>query len=156
MTINEIVTSNQRVRDKARQLHDEHKLTVNRIAQLLGVALITVCDWDSNHYPPYKTIRNDKHQNYSYSKTLQRPDQLRFYNYGITPEQYKQMIVDQSNQCLICQHDMGAKPCIDHIHGTTTYVRGLLCYSCNIKLGRFEQDTRMVLYLIWHWVRSQI
>lgn len=57
--------------------------------------------------------------------------------YGITTEQYRQMIFDQNGKCAICGKDT-VKLKIDHNH-MTQEVRGLLCTPCNIRLGIYEK-----------------
>lgn len=61
--------------------------------------------------------------------------------YGVTKEQYEQMLANQNGVCGICK-----KPCktnqrlaVDHCHKTGR-VRGLLCKSCNMSLGVVEKD----------------
>lgn len=60
--------------------------------------------------------------------------------YGITPEQYENMLAKQNGLCKICS---AKKPggrtrlfFIDHCHNTGK-VRGLLCMRCNTGLGLF-------------------
>ena len=65
-------------------------------------------------------------------------------NYGITTEQYNEMLEAQNNGCKICgSTDPRNKSyrylCVDHCHHTGL-VRGLLCDYCNVGLGRFEDD----------------
>ena len=55
--------------------------------------------------------------------------------YGITPEQYDQMLQAQGGKCSICGEFM-VKPHVDHCHSTGA-VRGLLCPQCNQGLGLF-------------------
>jgi hypothetical protein len=62
--------------------------------------------------------------------------------YGITGEQFEQMLIAQNNKCKICQStDPGPKGvfAVDHCHRTNK-VRGLLCYLCNIGLGSFRDN----------------
>jgi hypothetical protein len=58
--------------------------------------------------------------------------------YGITLNEYSQMLAEQNNQCAVCHTtDPGGKHgkfMVDHCH-TTGKVRGLLCKRCNIALG---------------------
>ena len=75
-------------------------------------------------------------------------------SYGITLDDYKQMITEQKNSCAICGTiNPGGKHkqwSVDHDHKTNK-VRGLLCKSCNIALGEFQDDIdvlqKAVLYL---------
>lgn len=56
--------------------------------------------------------------------------------YGITLEQYAEMLKRQNGQCKICQQKI-EKPCVDHCH-STGLVRGILCNGCNVGLGAFK------------------
>jgi hypothetical protein len=62
--------------------------------------------------------------------------------YGITQEQFDQMLLDQNNKCKIC--DIKFKSIkfthIDHCHETNR-VRGLLCNECNLAIGQFNDNT---------------
>lgn len=64
----------------------------------------------------------------------------RFRQYGITKEQFEQMLLDQDGKCKICSDDITKKSAIDHCH-TTLKVRGLLCGRCNAGLGFFRDNT---------------
>lgn len=72
--------------------------------------------------------------------------------YNITSEAVVQMYRDQAGRCMICDvpvdiHELGftehTPAQIDHLHGSN-YVRGLLCTHCNLGLGHFK-DNRKVL-----------
>ncbi len=60
--------------------------------------------------------------------------------YGITINDYEQMLKQQNGVCKICKglDPSGRRLAVDHCH-TTGVVRGLLCPSCNTALGRIEQ-----------------
>ena len=58
--------------------------------------------------------------------------------YGITPEQYTEMVVAQGGVCLICR-EVSEGLCVDHDH-VTGKVRGLLCHECNMALGKMKDD----------------
>jgi hypothetical protein len=62
--------------------------------------------------------------------------------YGITQEQFNQMILDQNSKCKICSNDFknSKDTHIDHCHNTNK-VRGLLCNNCNLALGQFNDNT---------------
>ena len=56
--------------------------------------------------------------------------------YGMTPEQYEELIRLQGNVCGICLKacSTGRRLVVDHDHETGR-VRGLLCNSCNRAIG---------------------
>jgi len=64
--------------------------------------------------------------------------------YGLSEEDYMEKIDGQRNLCAIC----GTKPegkvlCVDHDHKTGN-VRGLLCGNCNVGLGNFRDDIKII------------
>ena len=62
--------------------------------------------------------------------------------YGITKEQYLELLDAQGIACASCGDDAtGAEHtlCIDHDHYTNE-IRGLLCNGCNTALGWLEDD----------------
>lgn len=62
---------------------------------------------------------------------------------GLTTEQFDAMVSAQENSCAICgkpgEVEHHGLLSIDHDHSTGV-VRGLLCDSCNVGLGRFGDD----------------
>lgn len=56
--------------------------------------------------------------------------------YGITPDQYREMLRLQGGRCKLCQAPPKTQAgkvrllCIDHDHQTGR-VRGIVCYNCN-------------------------
>lgn len=83
-------------------------------------------------------------------------DQKLQKKFGITLEQYKQILSSQGNKCAIC----GKTPeenkkmlAVDHNHATNKN-RGLLCSSCNICIGFIEKNkldiSAIRQYLITH------
>lgn len=61
---------------------------------------------------------------------------------GITLEEFKTMLVRQSEKCLICRVVMDP-PCIDHDHSTGK-VRALLCGKCNTGIGQFNDRPKLL------------
>ena len=60
--------------------------------------------------------------------------------YGITPEEYDQILDGQNGCCALCLSPHGKERLhIDHYH-VTGVVRGLLCQACNTGLGKFKED----------------
>lgn len=78
----------------------------------------------------------------------------RLRKYGVTPEQFQQLLDGQQGRCAICS---AAQPGgrdnawhLDHNH-TTRKVRGVLCHKCNVALGLFGDSAALlraaVIYL---------
>ncbi len=71
-------------------------------------------------------------------------------NYNITLKDYDKMFEEQQGCCFICgrhQSEFNRRLDVDHDHSTSR-VRGLLCYSCNTKLGWYEkQQEKLLIYL---------
>lgn len=74
------------------------------------------------------------------------PDRVRsagFKNrYGITADDYDQMLQSQRGKCSICsrnQKDVRLPFVIDHNHETGK-IRGLLCFRCNTGIGQLCDD----------------
>jgi Recombination endonuclease VII len=74
-------------------------------------------------------------------------------SYGLTVEQYQEMVRQQNGVCAICgRPPKGGKKTkrlsVDHCHKTGR-IRGLLCTRCNIALGHVESSLlpQMLAYL---------
>lgn len=71
--------------------------------------------------------------------------------YGLTLEQYKELLAKTDGCCSIC----GDRPKssknlhIDHDHKTSV-VRGLLCMKCNVGLRAFREDPELMLKAMWY------
>lgn len=63
--------------------------------------------------------------------------------YGITEDQYNELLRKQEGRCAVCGRDGGkfkTKLAVDHDH-KTGHVRGLLCKYCNRYIvGRHRKD----------------
>lgn len=65
--------------------------------------------------------------------------------YGLTMEQFNQILKSQKGKCLICKLKITAKtPHVDHCHKTGA-VRGILCNNCNSGLGMFKDCKKRLL-----------
>lgn len=63
-------------------------------------------------------------------------------NYGMTIEQYDEMVKAQGGACAICQGEPSGSAGrfhVDHDHATGK-VRALLCHTCNVGLGSFKDS----------------
>lgn len=68
--------------------------------------------------------------------------------YGLTEVQFEEMLESQENSCLLCGilFDSGSRSSslvVDHDHATGK-MRGLICWSCNIGLGAFKDDIKIL------------
>ena len=70
----------------------------------------------------------------------------RFQRYGITKQDYEEMLARQGNACAICSDPLNGyrNLHIDHDH-VTGQVRGVLCRSCNLALGKFRDDPDLLI-----------
>ena len=82
-------------------------------------------------------------------KSYRTPEKVKKYQlqnrHGITLEQFNQMLVAQDGKCAICH--MGFKDnkdtCVDHNH-KTGQIRQLLCFNCNVGIGKFDDSVRLL------------
>lgn len=63
--------------------------------------------------------------------------------YGMTKDEYDDLLAVQANKCAICDSPFTKRPHIDHDHKTGE-VRGLLCGDCNRGLGSFHDDRALL------------
>lgn len=70
--------------------------------------------------------------------------------YGITADEYYDILKDQNNKCAICESEnvsnsriSSGKLFIDHCHETGK-VRGLLCSKCNHAIGQLNDDVDLL------------
>ena len=98
--------------------------------------------------------RRIRNPNEEYNRNLIR-------QFGITLEQYNDMLWKQNGKCAICKngetivYKTGRKKmlCVDHNHKTNK-IRELLCTKCNILLGSAKEDINIlqsaITYLTKH------
>lgn len=71
---------------------------------------------------------------------------IRTLKINFSIEEYLIMLEKQDNKCYICRTEScttGNRFAIDHCHETNK-VRGLLCVSCNVKLGWLEHNKERI------------
>lgn len=82
-------------------------------------------------------------------------------NYGITREQYDEMLKSQDGKCAICEQvetQIDGKTgtlrflAVDHCHNTNK-VRGLLCSRCNTTLGKLEESPQLIRAM-WDYIHK--
>lgn len=75
--------------------------------------------------------------------------------YGISLEQYDELLKAQQGVCAICATscDTGMNLAVDHCHDTNK-IRGLLCKNCNTAIGLLKEDletmTKALEYVKFH------
>jgi len=91
--------------------------------------------------------KSHKNKNREQARQLNKRNK-RHSRYGLTDEQYKALETSH-NGCRICGglNESGRALHIDHDH-ETGIVRGLLCHNCNTGLGKFKEDTELMLKAI--------
>ena len=76
--------------------------------------------------------------------------------YGLTLEQYHDLLNKQGGACAICGCETDTRALdIDHHHGTGE-VRGLLCNTCNRGLGLFKDDVAVLRSAITYLERGAV
>ena len=87
---------------------------------------------------PYRQRARDA---YDYAERRAR---MLMTEYGMTPQDYVDLFEKQNGCCAICKceesgHNATDHLLVDHNHETDE-VRGLLCSSCNLMLGKAKAD----------------
>lgn len=76
--------------------------------------------------------------------------------YGISEERYREMLEEQRGLCGICEEpEISIDPktsvpkalCIDHCHRTGK-VRALLCWRCNVVIGKVEERPEVLRAMV--------
>ena len=83
-----------------------------------------------------------KDVNYKYKAHISQV----YYFYGITEDDYKELLVKQDYACAIClthQDELNSRLAVDHCHKTNV-IRGLLCGKCNRGLGIFQDSEELL------------
>ena len=86
-------------------------------------------------------------------KELKQSFAQKAYLYGLTKEQFMELVTQQNSACASCGEDATGREQnlqIDHCHNTLE-IRGLLCAGCNTAAGWLEDDPekaeRLAFYL---------
>lgn len=78
------------------------------------------------------------------------------YVFGITLDEYNQILREQNNVCAICGNKCrtGKNLAVDHDHSTNK-IRGLLCDRCNFGIGSFDDDIEILFKAIEYLRRNK-
>ena len=79
---------------------------------------------------------------------LDNPNIVRNKNlarYGLTVDSFDDLVNSQNGLCKICKNELvaGKHTHVDHCHNSGK-VRGILCQTCNTKLGWYEKNAKEV------------
>ncbi len=89
------------------------------------------------------------HRKYFHQKPAQerrsKRERQKLQQYGLTIEDYEQMLNTQGNVCAICGecNPSGRKLAVDHA-SQTHRVRGLLCSNCNMGIGLLKHSVDLL------------
>lgn len=103
---------------------------------------------DRKYYRKHRKERSCQARKY-YKKHRERIRLKHIFDaYSLTPEMYETLFIGQDFKCNICEREVfpyTREVHVDHNHATRR-VRGILCFTCNIKLGWFEKNKKFVAY----------
>lgn len=102
-------------------------------------------EWVKNNWELEKKLKRGYYAKNSKIKDYQRALVLK-KKYGMTPEDYNDMLHSQGYRCAICDTEEWAVERglrVDHDHDDG-HVRGLLCNKCNLGLGNFKDDPSLL------------
>lgn len=99
-------------------------------------------------------------------------DYMLVHNYGMTSNEYDEILKLQNGVCWICQRppkEGGNKLAVDHLHSKGEKkrnprekrgrVRGLLCWHCNAALGKFDDSVtklRRAADYLERWLAQEV
>lgn len=93
--------------------------------------------WRANN----KDVKAEYNRRYNLQNQEAIKNNRYIYKYNITLEEFRCMVAQQGGRCRVCDEQEGESLHIDHNHATGE-IRGLLCKSCNMALGLFNDDAK--------------
>lgn len=84
--------------------------------------------------------------------------EVKLRSYGMTNDAYQSMLEGQGHRCAICgareaMEGKNLRMYVDHCHKTGK-VRGLLCQQCNVGIGTFKDDPKLLMKAADYLTRS--
>lgn len=110
--------------------------------------------WNEYMIAYYKSTEERTNKRNTYAREYHNNNYF-LHTYGITNEQYTEILIQQNGKCAVCLKEETAvskegkikRLSVDHNH-TTGIIRGLLCSGCNTGLGMLKEDIEIVESLI--------
>lgn len=104
--------------------------------------------WQARNQSEKTKIRRQEYQKkWGTLNWQRRRDYMIEYTYGISPEQYQELLEAQNYSCAVCgrhETEFSRKLAIDHDHGTNE-IFGLLCRDCNHRVIGKHRDPNIFL-----------
>lgn len=96
----------------------------------------------------YRLTTRGKEVRANYMKSGKGKSSYLKYLYGITLQDYQNLLTEQAEGCAICGTKHGEETkykrlSVDHNHETKK-VRGLLCQRCNFGIGKFRDSAALL------------
>lgn len=124
----------------------------HKLPRLVSTETERQCRMCEKIYPidEFIVMKNKYRTSYCKYCTRQYALSASLQKYGLSKDQYLDMIIKQNNVCAICKQKTERRLSIDHDHSCCKVgscgncVRGLLCSNCNSALG-FVKDNILIL-----------
>ena len=93
------------------------------------------------HLYTCRKCHNKEYNWKKYHNPITKREYMYKKRYGITVNDYNEMLISQDGMCAICKTDKKIKGYfhVDHCHDTKK-IRGLLCIRCNAGIGYFKDN----------------
>lgn len=88
---------------------------------------------------------------------MRKRQQSREARYGLSNQEFENMVRAQSGRCKICHTMFNEKvvACVDHNHRPPYQVRGILCEACNYALGHAKDDRSVIASAVAYLLRPR-
>ena len=97
-------------------------------------------EWREKNRAQHNKLARESHQRNKHKHVERNRNHMLVVTYGITTFQKLEMIRAQEGHCKICRKEFvdSRRTHVDHCHETNK-IRGILCVSCNTRLGWYEK-----------------
>lgn len=120
----------QKVKDSNRKYNQNNRDHINKVRRA----------WRKKNWDKMKKEWDERNKN----KSSQEIRKNNLKKYGLSPEQFDTLVLEQNGLCWICKKKPDRILEVDHCH-VTKAVRKLLCGRCNKGLGLFLDDPDLLI-----------